>query len=295
MATARAAVARGHRVRLITRSGRPAPAGAESVRGDAVDPDTLAGPCAGAAAIHHCAGAPYGRWPALLPAMMAGLIAAAGRAGARLIYGDNLYMYGAVDRPMTEDLPDRPVGPKGHTRATVAGMLLAADRGGQVRAAIGRAPDFFGPGVEVAALGAAAFRAAAAGRAVPVLGDPDMPHSWCFIEDFGAALVTLAERDAALGQVWHVPCAPPASTRDLVALIGEAAGTRPKLRVAGRRLVTLLGLFNATMRELKEVLYQFERPFVVDCSKFERAFATGPTPLRDAVGRTVQALGRPDT
>jgi nucleoside-diphosphate-sugar epimerase len=165
---------------------------------------------------------------------MEGIIQGAAAAGARLVYGDNLYGYGPVDGPLTEDLPDRATGPNGRVRAQLAQTLLAAHRAGTVEATIGRASDFFGPQVRVSAMGERVFPAVLSGRPAQVLPDPDTPHTYTFVDDAAAALVTLGNRDPALGQVWHVPSAETPTTRRFVELVFEQAGQPPRLRVAPR-------------------------------------------------------------
>jgi nucleoside-diphosphate-sugar epimerase len=51
--------------------------------------------------------------------------------------------------------------------------------------------------------------------------------------------------------------------------------------------VRALGLFSPIMRELAEMLYEWERPYVVDHSKFERAFGAPTTAHREAIRETV--------
>lgn len=295
LATARAALAAGHRVRLVCRSGQApgAPEGAERCAADAQDSAALCAALAGADVLHHCAGAPYPLWPQRLPGMMDAILLAAERLGARLTYGDNLYLYGPVDRPMTEDLPPRPVGAKGTVRALLAEKLLTAHRAGRVRAAIARAPDFFGPHVERSMLGLAAFRAARRGGTVSLIGDPDQPHSLCFIEDFGRALVTLGGDDRAWGAVWHVPCAPAESLRAVLTRVSRAGGRPIRLRSAGPLLLRLLGLFSRDLRELREVSYQFDRPFLVEDRRFTSTFGWSATDLDTAIARTFAWLDRP--
>lgn len=125
------------------------------------------------------------------------------------------------------------------------------------------------------------------GKPAQVLGNPDVPHTVTFIEDFARALVTLGEREEALGQVWHVPNPETVTMRRFVQMIFEAAGHTPRLRAARRWAIALAALFNPTLRAVKEQLYQSEQPWVVDTSKFERAFGRGATRLPDAVRATV--------
>ena len=279
---------RGDVVRVATRSGHaPVPAGVEVVAADATDPAAARRACEGAAVVYHCAATPYATWPGTLPPIMEGIIQGAAAAGARLVYGDNLYGYGPVDGPLTEGLPDRATGPNGRVRAQLAETLLAAHRAGTVQATIGRASDFFGPRVRVSAMGERVFPAVLSGRPAQVLPDPDTPHTYTFVGDVAAALRTLGDHDAALGQVWHVPSAETLTTRRFVELVFEQAGQPPRLRVAPRLAFTALGLVNPTMRAVKERLYQTDQPWVVDHSKFERAFGAAPTPHPEAIKQTL--------
>jgi nucleoside-diphosphate-sugar epimerase len=288
LAVTRALRRRGGVVRVATRGGQaPVPAGVEVVAADATDPAAARRACEGAAVVYHCAATPYATLPETLPPIMEGIIQGAAAAGARLVYGDNLYGYGPVDGPLTEDLPDRATGPNERVRAQLAQTLLAAHRAGTVEATIGRASDFFGPQVRVSAMGERVFPAVLSGRPAQVLPDPDTPHTYTFVDDVAAALVTLGDHDTALGQVWHVPSAETLTTRRFVELVFEQAGQPPRLRVAPRLVFAALGLVNPTMRAVKERLYQTEQPWVVDHGKFERAFGAAPTPHPEAIRQTL--------
>ena len=288
LAVTRALQRRGNTVRVVTRSGRaPVPEGVEVVAADATDPAASSWACQGAAVVYHCAATPYATWPKTLPPIMEGIIQGVAAAGARLVYGDNLYCYGPVAGPLTEDLPDRPTGPNGRVRAQLARTLLAAHRAGTVRATIGRASDFFGPHVRVSAMGERVFPAVLSGRPAQVLPDPDTPHTYTFVDDFAASLVILGEREAALGEVWHVPSAETLTTRRFVELVFEQAGQSPRLRVAPKLAFTALGLVNPTMRAVNERLYQTEHPWMVDHSKFEQAFGAASTPHPEAIRQTL--------
>jgi nucleoside-diphosphate-sugar epimerase len=189
---------------------------------------------------------------------------------------------------MTEDLPDRPVGAKARVRAAAAGLLRAAHRDGALPMAIVRAPDFFGPHVEQSALGRRQFAAAVAGRPVPILGDPDQPHAFCYLDDLAAAMVTVAERPDAWGETWHAPCPPPVTQAKALATI---AGRRVAVRRASRPMLTLGGLVSPALRELKEIVYQFDRPFEVDCRRIADRLGLVATPFETAITATRQAYG----
>lgn len=290
LALLRALAARQVRTRLVTRGGKRAIGSAtpfEWFEADATDSRSAQRACAGAAVVYHCAGAPYHRWAELLPRMMDGIAGAARVAEAKLIYADNLYLYGKVAGPMREDLPSNPNSRKGQVRAQLADRLLEAHSRGAVRAAIGRGSDFFGPNVLLSHAGNRLFPQALAGKPTDALGDPDKLHSFTFIDDFAAALVMLGERDEALGRAWHVPTAEALTHRAFIERVYRLAGSEPKLRHVPRALVSLLAVVDPTLREVKEMLYQLEEDFVVDSSRFTRTFGLAPTPLDDAIRATL--------
>ena len=302
-AVMRQLVCQGKRVRMVSRSGKiaapveapgtgpalraPAPE-VEVARGDAADPASTREVCRGAAVVYHCAAPPYTEWAEKYPPIQAGIIEGAGAAGAKLVSAESVYMYGEVSGPMTEDLPYAATTRKGRIRAQLTEMLMDAHKSGKVRATIGRAPDFYGPGAEITTIyGGRVFYPALAGKKVAVMGRLDLPHTFIFIDDFGRGLVTLGERDEALGQAWHLPCAPTPTQRELLTLIFEEAGQTPRMGETPSLIFRGLAPFVPVVRELAELLYQWEKPYVFSHAKFERAFGADVTPHREAVRRTV--------
>ncbi len=288
LAVIRHLAANGERVRAVSRSGRAGlPRGVEALTADVADVAEATRACDGAAVVYHCVNPPYAKWPELHPPIMKAIIEGAASAGSTLIFGDNLYAYGKVDVPLTEDLPYRARGANGRTRAQIAEDLMRAHDDGRVRASIGRASDFFGPHVLQSTVGERVFSRALAGKPARVLGDPDLLHTVTSIEDFGRALVTLGERDEALGNIWHVPNAETVTVRRFVDLVFAEVGDPPRLRAAPSWGLALAGLFDPTIRAVREQLYQSESPWVVDSSRFERTFGWKATPLPEAVRATV--------
>ena len=283
---------RGLSARLVTRSGKPAsatkPAPYDWVSGDAADPQSARRACVGASVVYHCAGLPYEQWADLFPRMMEGIIAGAQAAGAKLVYGDNLYMYGKVGGPMTEDTPYRPNSVKGQVRAQVAERLLAAHANGNVRATIGRGSSFFGPGVLMSHVGDRLFPPALSGGTAVVLGNPGNLHTFTYIDDFGKALVLLGERDEALGKAWHVPSPETLTHRAFIGRVYRLAGTKGRVLAIPRWLLSLLGLYSPLLREAKETLYQFEDDFVMDSSRYTATFGASATPLDQAIRNTLE-------
>ena len=293
-AVVRELAGRGLRVRAVTRSGTgDVPEGVEQVAADAGSPEGARQACEGAAVVYHCAQPAYTKWAELFPPLTDAILAGAAAAGAKLVFADNLYVYGPPDGPMTEDTPQRARGRKGRVRIDMANALLRAHADGRLRVTIGRASDYYGPRGTTSTVGENIMKPALRGKRARWLGSLDQPHTLNYLEDMARALATLGERDDADGQVWHIPAAEPLTGRQFLALLYEAAGQPPKLGVASRPMIRILGVFNPLLRELNETLYQFERPFVLDASKFERTFGPfEPTSHHDAVKRTVDWFQR---
>jgi nucleoside-diphosphate-sugar epimerase len=282
-------VRQGKRIRAVSRSADRFDLGhrVEVVRGDITDSTQMRTICQGASVIYHCANAPYPEWTTTLPPMMDGVILGAETSGAKVVYGDNLYMYGRVSGLITPDLPDRATGKKGLLRAKIAAQLMDAHRSGQIQVTIGRASDFFGPGVLNSMMGEVVFQALVEGKPLSLIGNLDVPHTYTFVEDFAKGLVMLGSREEALGDIWHVPSAETLTTRQFLNLIFAEVQYTPKLRIASPLVLNFLGLFSSMMRELKEISYEFEQPFIVDHQKYERVFGCDSTPHREAIRRTI--------
>jgi nucleoside-diphosphate-sugar epimerase len=297
MALMRALQRRGEGVRMVNRSGRLAAAAAgtamaEVVAGDARDPAFTTRVAAGARVVYQVLNPPYHQWVAEFPRLQAGVLGAAESAGARLVSMENVYMYGRpAGRPFTEDRPNAAHTVKGKLRGRMADELLAAHAAGRVQVAIGRASDYFGPGGGAQSnLGDRVFPAALAGKTAQVLGDPDQPHTYTYTPDIGEALAVLGEHPEAPGEVWHLPNAEARTTRQIVETIYTLAGQpRTKLRSTPTLLLRALGLVNPTVRELVEMQYEFEEPFIVDSSKIQARLGVAATPLDQALARTLDS------
>jgi nucleoside-diphosphate-sugar epimerase len=290
-AVARELVTRGKAVKLINRSGQKpdgAPDGVTMSAGDVFDVDVAKQLAQGATHVYQCTNPPYDQWPEQFPMLQANTLEAAASAGAKYLVTDNLYMYGDTHgQPLREDSPYLAHTRKGRVRREMAESLMAAHRSGKVRVAVARASDYYGPRAVNSAAGDRMFGFAVEGKAASVPGNLDLPHTYTYIDDFAKALVILGERDEALGQVWHVPNAETLTTRQFVTLIYEELGQPPKMSGMGRMMMSIGGLFIPAAREVVEMMYEFEKPFVVDSSKFTQAFGVQGTPLREAIKTTV--------
>lgn len=262
--------------------------GVDWIAADVSTRDGAAGAIRGADVVYHCVQPGYTSWPAQFPQLNEAVLAAVAGTGTRLVYADNLYGYGLVAGPLREDLPLAATGPKGRTRAALAQDLLAAHRSGQADVVIARISDYYGPGgVSSTVTGSRFFVPALAGKTVRVPFALDVPHSYCYLPDVGRALVLLGTNPDTAGAVWHVPAAEPVTVRQFADLLGLALGREVRVRRIPPPAMRLAGIFSPIVRELPEVAYQFNEPFVVDGTKFTRRFpAFTPTSHAEAVAVT---------
>lgn len=262
--------------------------GVEWRSADATDPAAATQAARGAAVIYRCLNAPYTDWPDRFPPLQRGVLKAAERNGALLVTLENLYGYGpTAGRPMTEELPLAARTVKGRIRAAMTRELLEAADAGRVRIAIGRASDFFGAGVTESSLGERFFANAVAGKRADFIGNPDLPHTYSYVPDIAAGLATLGTDERAVGAVWHLPGPETVTTRQLLELVAHDVGHPVTLRSLPKLAVRALGLFNPTIRELVELSYEFDDPFVMNTDKYQSTFATATTPLPAAILATV--------
>ena len=293
LATARELAAQGHEVVLVSRSGTGAEVeGVTRAAADAADAVRLSELAEGAVALYNCINPPsYDVWPTYWPPVAAAFLAAAEASGAVLVTASCLYGYGPVDEPMVEGMPDLARGTKGRLRATMWAEALAAHEAGRIRAVEVRGSDYMGPGIASAHIPQAAPRALQ-GKSVRVFGRPDLPHSFTDVRDMGRALAAVATTPGAWGRVWHAPTNEPVTQAQAVADVCRAAGKEPVVvRPWPKALLSVGGAFVALLREMRETVYQFERPYVLDSSAIETELGLKPTPWEEVCRATaVSAL-----
>jgi len=289
--TADELVARGHTVRVLSRSGGRSTDAVEHRQVDATDPRALTEAARGAASIYNAVNPAYHRWPTDWPPIAAALLTAAERTGAVLVTMSNLYGYGRPSGPMTPETPLAATDAKGVVRARMWADALAAHQAGRVRVTEARAADFVGPQApgdhshltrQLAAL--------RRGRRAWVVGDPDAPRSWAYLPDVAATLATLGTDERALGRAWHVPSAAPRSQRQAITDLATAMAVRP-VAVTGIPWPVLraVGLVVPMMREVLDVRHQFDQEFVIDATATTATFGLTATPWDDVVRATVAA------
>lgn len=282
-------LAQGHRVRVVRRSPGEVPAGAELMRGDAADRAFCTRAASEARVVYHCMNPPYFAriWAEMVPRYLDNLIAASGAAGALLVVLDNVYMLGRPGgKPLDEETPMNPVSRKGEIRARAAARLFDAHRRGEVRAVCGRASDFYGPrGGKGTQLGDFFWKDALAGKTGRVLLDPDAIHTYHYIPDVAAGLALLGGApDDALGRAWMLPCQPAETLRALVGRMSRLRGQPIAVEAMPAWMFAAAKWFVPILREIDEMRYQWDEPFVVDDRRFRARF--GATPIdRDIAAR----------
>ncbi|MBO2459505.1 NAD-dependent epimerase/dehydratase family protein [Actinomadura violacea] len=281
-ATARLLAGEEERVRLVTRSGSgPEHPLIERVALDATDPEALARAAEGATTVFNAAMTAYHTWPQTLPPLFGSILAAAERSGAGYVMLGNLYGYGPVDGPVTEDLPLVATGSKGRVRAELWKAAKEAHDAGRVRVTEVRAGQFIGAGAS-STFSFLVQPNVLAGRLALVPADLDVPQGFTAIGDAARTLVALSRDDRAWGRAWHAPVIDVSvreAARRLAALAGAPA---PRLEVMTDRDLTLLAYGDPFWSELFETAHMTHRPFAVDASAVRTTFGLTASDL-DAV------------
>ena len=279
-------VRRGESVRMVNRSGRmdEVPAGVEVKAADLYDQAQVKEVSRGARVVYQASQPNYHEWQEKFPPLQKSIIDGLTGSDTKLAVVENLYMYGDVNSaPLTEDTPHNTHTKKGRARSEMSIAAFEAHKAGKLRVTAGRGSDFFGPwGLPTVAMGERTFYPLLHGKAANLVGDVDAPHTHTYIPDFGKALVILGERAEADGQAWHVPNDRPHVTqREMVTMIAEEMGVSPKFSAMGKTMMWIGGLFIPAAKEIVEMMYEFEQPFVVDSSRFETTFGVKATPMRE--------------
>ncbi len=286
----------GRAVLVVSRSGnRPATMtgetdGVETLAADLTDPAGLASAVKGAAVVYHCAQPEYTRWSEEFPQLTTGIADACERAGARLVFADNLYMYGPVDGPIVEGSPTRPTSKKGRLRLAMAQDLLARHEAGRLEVVLGRASDYYGPGGAGSTPGALLFTPLANGKTPRWMGRLDQPHTLHYLPDVGRALAALGSSESVTGRAWILPAAPARTGAEWISAARAAAGRSGRPKVLAPWQNRMAGVFVPMVRELNEIMDQFTSPFVSCDTEFRDRFGDSGwvTSVDEAMAETVR-------
>lgn len=285
-------IAEGESVRSVSRTGH-AVQGAAAVKADVSSLSQTIEAVKDSSVVYLCVGLKYDRriWGELWPRIMTNTLEACKQNGAGLVFLDNVYAYGKVSGPMIESTTYNPSSKKGEIRAAIATKLMDEVKAGNVRALIARAADFYGPFADKVGIpNTLVFRRLAAGKKPNILSKDGTKHSYTFTLDIAGALSKLAKSDEAYGQVWHLPTAPdPPTGAEFANLAAEAFGVDPGYTVLAKWMLVTGGLFDRTILEVSEMLYQNEFDYVFDSSKIRDAFGLNATSYADGIRQTAMS------
>jgi len=231
-------------------------------------------------------------WQQVWPDLMRNVLDACREHKSKLVFFDNIYMYDPEHIPhTTEETPVNPSSKKGKVRAEIAKMLLDEAAVGKVKALIARSADFYGPGISNSVLIETVYKPLKAGKRANWFCRTDKVHACTYTPDAAKATALLGNDEKAYGEVWHLPTAgSPPTGREWIEAFAKELNVKPKSMVAGKFIIRMMGLFNPIMKEFVEMLYQYDRDYVFDSSKFEKAYNFNTTPYSEGI-REVVAKG----
>jgi len=280
------------KIRLVGRNPEMVNKGDELFKADLLNPDEVMNAVEGSEVVYLTVGLPYKTkvWRKTWPVVMQNVIHACIHHQAKMVFFDNIYMY-APDQldPITEDLPMRPASKKGKVRAELVRMIWTAVEKEGLTALIARSADFYGPGIkDTSLLTEVVFNPLSKGKKANWLGSAKYKHSFTYTPDAGKATALLGNSPEAYGETWHLPtAADPFTGREWVEQIAREMGVAPKLQLAPKGIVRIMGLFNPVMKELVEMIYQYDRDYVFSSDKFEKKFGLKPTSYTDGIRKII--------
>src|ERR1035437_1705732 len=278
-------------VLLVSRSNYSI-TGAESFKADISSYEETLNSVKGSDIVYLLAGIPYDRkiWTELWPKIMKNVIDACKNVGAKLIFFDNVYMYGKVEGKMTEETPYFPNSIKGEIRATIANMLNVEMRHNNLQAIIARSADFYGPyASNTSVLYFLAIDKMMKNKKAQWLVDDTKIHSYTYTLDCAKALNLLWNKKECYQQVWHLPTYNPAITGiEFINLIAKELEVEPNYIVLKKWMLKMAGLFDKTIFESYEMIYQSEYDYQFDSTKFNNYFNFKPTSYEAGIHETIE-------
>jgi len=273
-------------VRLFGRNPQKVNEDDELVSGDLIHKQDVENAVKGASVAYLTAGIPYKAlvWERQWPVIMKNVISACEKHKTKLVFFDNMYLYDKEKlSPMTEETEVNPPSRKGKVRAKIAKMLLDEVQTGKIDALIARAADFYGPEIENSAFNEAILNNLKSDKSANWFCSTKNKHNFTWTPDAAKATALLGNTESAYGQVWHLPTVQAFPIYKWIEITAKSLGVKTKAVVAPAFLVRWMGVFNPLMREMKEMLYQYDRDYDFDSSKFETVFDLKPTPVEEAM------------
>lgn len=283
-------------VRLVSRSGFSV-YGTESFKADLLSPEQTIQSVKNSDVVYLCAGLPYDSkiWNLQWPIIMRNTINACKSANAKLIFFDNVYIYGRVKGKMTESTPYNPCSKKGEIRAKVAMMLENEIHNKNINAIIARSADIYGPyATSTSILYVLAIERLMNYRRAQWLLDVETLHSFTYTNDSANGMIMLSKQEECYNQVWHLPTYNPLDGETLIHMIAKELGTDPDYTVLNRWMLGVLSVFNKSIAESYEMLYQSENNYYFDSTKFNKFFDYKPKSYYEGIRSTIEFLKQTD-
>ncbi|MCU7552398.1 NAD-dependent epimerase/dehydratase family protein [Chitinophagaceae bacterium LB-8] len=281
-----------NKIRLVSRRPKKVNDNDFLFAADLTKPEEADEAIAGSEIVYLAIGTDYNTkvWQQVWPLIMRNVIDACKKHNAKLVFFDNMYMYDPdYLNNMTEDTPIRPVSKKGVVRAEIAQMLLNEVKTGALTAMIVRSADFIG--VQNSALTETVVKNLLKRKKAIWFANVNKLHSYTFIPDAARGTAILGNTPDAYNQVWHLPTInEPLTGKQWIELFAKEAGVKPRYQVLSKNMMGILGLFVPVLKELKEMVYQYELDYVFDSSKFEERFQYKPVSPQEAVAYVVREL-----
>jgi nucleoside-diphosphate-sugar epimerase len=229
-------------------------------------------------------------WQQQWPVIMQNVISACKQHNTKLVFFDNIYMYHPDKlNPMTEKTEVFPSSQKGKVRAQIAQMVLDNIHSGELTAIIARSADFYGPGIKNSFFNEAIVKQLKSGKKANWFVSLNHLHNFTFTPDAAKATALLGNTETAYNQVWHLPTSRPLTGKQWIETVAAELGVKPKIQLATKPVIKIMGLFMPIMRESVEMLYQYDRDYVFDSSKIENIVGIKPTPIDIAIKKIVAA------
>lgn len=281
-------------IRLVSRHPVKVNSDDELFAADLLSSEDTGNAIKGSSVVYLTVGLPYDIkiWREQWPKIMKNVIDACMKYNCKLVFFDNMYMYDKNHLDgMDESTPVNPPSKKGEVRAHIAGMLMEKVEAGELTALIARCADYYGPSVQnTSILTETVFNNLAEGKRAFWFGSDSCRHSFTYTPDAGKATALLGNTGDAFNRVWHLPTASsPPTGREWIKMIAAELGVEPKYWTLPKIMLRTLGVFVPIMRETVEMLYQYDRDYVFDSSKFEERFDFEPTSYAEGIARIVES------
>jgi nucleoside-diphosphate-sugar epimerase len=280
------------KVRLVSRNPQKINETDELYPGDLTNGQFVEKAVKGADVAYLTVGLPYRLkiWKNQWPVIMRNVISACKKHKCKLVFFDNMYLYDAEKlNPMIEETEVNPPSKKGKVRAQIVQMLMHEVETGKINALVARAADFYGPGISNSMFNETVVKNLKAGKKANWFCSLQYKHNFTYTPDAAKATALLGNTENAYGEVWHLPTVPAQTMQEWIEATAHELKVKPKTMVVSRFLLGILGLFNPLMREMKEMLYQYDRDYEFDSSKFETVFNIKPTPAKKALKQIIDA------